>query len=637
MWKNMKISRRMILSYMLVVAFLAIPLIVSIAMLTKVGDALQEFYTTSYLTVQNSWAGKRSLAALRGDLLQAALDTDDTKTSTYVNQARIEFETLNNAIDDLANTYVGDKSNIKTLSDYAAAAMPIIEQLYAYANQGDAVQSYSYMRDNYLPLSNDMQTLFDSMGLEADDAAQAKVDAANHLASTAYVVVMVLFIVSAGLAIVFSITLSRGITGPASEMQEVTLAVSHGDFTSNIRYESKDDIGQLADNMRRMTQTFKDIIEDIEYQLSELGKGNLNVRSRDVSMYVGSFSRISDAMTTLSNTFKGIIEDIEYQLSEMGAGNLNVRSRDTAMYVGAFSRISAATTNLSTALSETMAQIDVAAEEVNSGGEQISSNAQAMAQGATQQAASVEELANAIGEISHAVEDTAGHALSAKEDNLQSHDQITVCSTHMTDLMKAMKAIEEKSVEISKVIKTIEDIAFQTNILALNAAVEAARAGSAGKGFAVVADEVRNLATKSQEASASTAALIADTVKAVNEGTRLSVETDEALKEVVVRAQKVMDSVTRISAATDAQAHDVNQVSSGIDQISSVVQTNSANAEESAAASVQLSRQANSLKELVSRFTLRREGRGNGDRRASAPADTDHNSNYDSFAYSGKY
>ncbi|MBQ7682653.1 MAG: methyl-accepting chemotaxis protein, partial [Oscillibacter sp.] len=236
-----------------------------------------------------------------------------------------------------------------------------------------------------------------------------------------------------------------------------------------------------------------------------------------------------------------------------------------------------------------------------------------------------------------AVEDTAGPALSAKEDNVQSHDQITVCSTHMTDLMKAMKAIEETSVEISKVIKTIEDIAFQTNILALNAAVEAARAGSAGKGFAVVADEVRNLATKSQEASASTAALIADTVKAVNEGTRLSVETDEALKEVVVRAQKVMDSVTRISAATDAQAHDVNQVSSGIDQISSVVQTNSANAEESAAASVQLSRQANSLKELVSRFTLRRETRSGDDRRASASANADLNSNYDSFAYGGKY
>ncbi|MBQ9521668.1 MAG: methyl-accepting chemotaxis protein, partial [Oscillospiraceae bacterium] len=199
------------------------------------------------------------------------------------------------------------------------------------------------------------------------------------------------------------------------------------------------------------------------------------------------------------------------------------------------------------------------------------------------------------------------HAQSAKVDNQASHDQIAVCSAHMADLMGAMKAIEVKSLEISKVIKTIEDIAFQTNILALNAAVEAARAGSAGKGFAVVADEVRNLATKSQEASKSTATLIEETVKAVNEGSRLSVETDEALKEVVVRAQKVMDAVTRISKATDAQSHDVAQVSTGIDQISSVVQTNSATAEQSAAASEELSGQANLLKELIGRFTLRKE------------------------------
>ena len=632
MLKNMKISRRMILSYMVVVAFLAIPVFVSLGMLSKVGDALQEFYNTSYQTVQNSWKGKRSLAALRGDLLQAALDTDPTKTSSYVTQARIDFDTLNEAIADLENTYMGDKSNIRDLNNYANTAMPMIEQLYIYAAQGDAIQSYAYMRDNYLPVSENMRTLFDSMGVEADNAAQEKVDAANRLASTAYIVVVVLFAVTAGLAIVLSTTLSKGITGPASEMQEVTLAVSNGDFTSHIDYESKDDLGQLADNMRSMTQTFKDIIEDIEYQLSEMGQGNLNVRSRNVSMYVGSFSRISDAMTELSTAFKNIIDDIEYQLSEMGAGNLNVRSRDSSMYVGAFSRISDATTDLSTALSETMAKIDQSAEQVNSGGEQISSSAQALAQGATQQAASVEELANSIGEISRAVEQTAGHAKDAKDDTQQSHEQITVCSTYMADLMAAMKDIEAKSVEISKVIKTIEDIAFQTNILALNAAVEAARAGSAGKGFAVVADEVRNLATKSQEASKSTAALIEDTVKAVNEGTRLSVETDEALKAVVARAQKVMDSVTQISVATDAQSRDVNQVSIGIDQISSVVQTNSATAEQSAAAAEELSGQSNMLKKLVSQFTLRRESGGNGNGARAA-----RRASVDSYSEDGKY
>ena len=211
MWKNMKISHRMTLSYMMVVAFLMIPLLVSLGMLSKVGDALQEFYTTSYLTVQNSWKGKRSLAALRGDLLQAALDTDETKTSSYVTGARAEFNTLNDAISDLESTYMGDKDNIKDLNNYASAATPMIEQLYLYAAQGDAERSYAYMRDNYLPVADSMRDLFDSMGLEADRAAQEKVDAANRLASTAYIVVVVLFVLTAGLSLVR--------TAPAHGMQ----------------------------------------------------------------------------------------------------------------------------------------------------------------------------------------------------------------------------------------------------------------------------------------------------------------------------------------------------------------------------------------------------------------------------------
>ncbi len=575
MLKNMQINTRMILSYVVLIVFMAIVGVVSIVSLNSVGNALQDFHDTAFQTVQNAWRGRWAAASLRSNLLQGTLEDDATRNASYVQQARQQFSDLQSAVTELEKTYTGDvngdRSKLNDLKTNISAATPMLEQLYVYAANNDVERGYSYMTNTYEPVANQIRDILGQISDDADARAQVVVNEGNSTAHTAEVIQVILIVVGAAFGVFLGITMANGIVTPVNEMQEVTLAVSQGDFESVIKYESKDALGALANNMRHLTATIKEIITDVEMQLAEMGRGNFNIRSRKEEMYLGSFSRLQTAMTTLTQ-----------------------------------------------AVSDTMAQIDVSAEQVNSGGEQISSSAQAMAQGATEQASSIQELAATIGEISHAVEVTASHAQAAKVDNQQSHDQIAICSAHMADLMKAMKAIEVKSVEISKVIKTIEDIAFQTNILALNAAVEAARAGSAGKGFAVVADEVRNLATKSQEASASTAALIEDTVKAVNEGTRLSIETDEALKEVVIRAQKVMDAVTNISAATDTQSHDVAQVSTGIDQISSVVQTNSATAEESAAASEELSGQANLLKELVGRFTLRQEGHGAPRSRASS-------------------
>ncbi|MBQ7682411.1 MAG: MCP four helix bundle domain-containing protein [Oscillibacter sp.] len=560
MLKNMQIRARLITAFLIVIVMMAVTGVVSIVMLSKVGTSLQDFYDTSLKTIEQAWTGKRAAAQIRANILQATLDDDESRSNGYIAEVRQLYQALQDSNQTLKNTYTGDTSVLTTLDTTVSSLSPILERLYAYANANDVQDGYIYLREYYEPVANSIRDQLDAIGATADQAALETVETGRTLSTTADVVVILLVVLSSIVGVMLAITIANGIVNPVNEMQEVTLAVSKGDFESDIKYESKDALGDLANNMRHLTATIKEIITDVEMQLAAMGEGNFNVRSRKEEMYLGSFARLQTAMTKLT-----------------------------------------------VAVSETMAQIDVSADQVNSGGEQISSSAQAMAQGATEQASSVQELAATIGEISHAVEETAEHAQSAKVDNQASHDQIAVCSAHMADLMKAMKAIEEKSVEISKVIKTIEDIAFQTNILALNAAVEAARAGSAGKGFAVVADEVRNLATKSQEASASTASLIEETVKAVNEGSRLSVETDDALKEVVIRAQKVMDAVTRISQATDAQSHDVAQVSTGIDQISSVVQTNSATAEESAAASEELSGQANLLKELVGRFTLRKE------------------------------
>ncbi len=302
-----------------------------------------------------------------------------------------------------------------------------------------------------------------------------------------------------------------------------------------------------------------------------------------------------------------VVKDVEYLLGSMAKGNLNVYSQCQDAYQGDFAELLRSSNALGDGLTDTMREIDSAANQVAGGSGLVSSTAQSLAQGATEQSSSVESLASSAENISKRLEETASQANIAKEESVTTGQEMDSCSDLMDSLVKAMESINEKSQEIGKVIKLIEDIAFQTDILALNAAVEAARAGAAGKGFAVVADEVRNLAAKSAEASKSTSNLIEQTVMAVREGTRLSEETDRSLRQVAQSTKKVLDAVTLIDNATQEQFRTMREITASVDQISDAVQTTSATAEESAAASEELSGQADLLKRQVSRFALRGE------------------------------
>ncbi len=374
----------------------------------------------------------------------------------------------------------------------------------------------------------------------------------------AIAVSLILIVLAAAIACIVSVKTGKSIGNPISVCAERLRQMIQGDLTSPVVVSKTDDeIGDLLSSMHQLQKSLNMVIGDIDISLGKFASGDFTTASTCPDSYIGDFSGISQAME-----------------------------------------------NMKAKLTDTMRSIEGSAIKVSDGAEQVSNSSQTLAQGTTEQASAIEQLSATSGDISMHINQTADFAKTALEGTNRTYDEIRVCSTHMDDLMQAMTVINGKSSEISSVIKTIEDIAFQTNILALNAAVEAARAGSAGKGFAVVADEVRNLAGKCGEAAKSTTTLIEETVKAVENGSLLSSETEQSLKKVVENAQMILDSVTNISNATHEQAIAVGQVSDGIEQIASVVQNNAASAEESAGASGELSQQASLLKQLVGQFQL---------------------------------
>ena len=323
-----------------------------------------------------------------------------------------------------------------------------------------------------------------------------------------------------------------------------------------------------------------------------------DIRNRDET------GMLAASTTELVQGLSIIINDIGYLLNEMANQNLDIQSSHRDAYVGTFQNILLSMRNLKVKLSDTMRQINTSADHVSDVSGQVSTSAQNLSQGSVEQASSVEQLAARVSEISDQVKHTANGAMEVRSQSHQVGEDASVCNQQMQELMDAMEKIQNSSDEIGKIIKAIEDIAFQTNILALNAAVEAARAGSAGKGFAVVADEVRNLASKSAEASKGTAILIEHSTSAVHTGTEIAKHTADTLTEVVNRMQTVVSSIDKIASVSSEQSEAVEQVTEGINQISSVIQTNSATAQESAAASQELSAEAAGLKNLVDQFTL---------------------------------
>ena len=346
---------------------------------------------------------------------------------------------------------------------------------------------------------------------------------------------------------------------PLKKISEAGKEVAGGNFDVEIHYPQQDEIGELSRSISEVIGRSKKIVFDLRDRLDAMAGGNFteNLESEE---YVGDYAPLLESL-------KHIQEDMNKTLQEVHASSVQVLS---------------------------------SAEQVNTG-------AQSLSQGATEQASSIEELSANMQDISQSIQastKTAGEAYK-----LQGEAGVAVLQSNekMEEMRKAMDDITAKSNEISKIIKTIDDIAFQTNILSLNAAIEAARAGAAGKGFAVVADEVGNLAQKSAKAAQNTGLLIEETIEAVEKGAKITEETAESLNSVSKSTEEVNTLIEKISSASSKDLEGITSLNQGLQQISSVVQANSATAEQSAAASEELTGQANKMNELVERFQLKEE------------------------------
>nr|WP_300129560.1 methyl-accepting chemotaxis protein [uncultured Butyricicoccus sp.] len=342
---------------------------------------------------------------------------------------------------------------------------------------------------------------------------------------------------------------------PLSEVNHALREMSKGNLQVSIAHRSNDEIGQMADSMRSCLETLSMYVTEIASVMNRLEKGDLTVSSN--VQFKGDFIPIQHSIF-------GFVEELNYL----------------------------------------MQSITQASEQVSAGSQHVAYGSQALAQGATEQASSVEELSATITQLSTTVKSNSEMAQNASVNATHVNAQIAESGEKMNQSLELMQQIRTSAAKVSGIIKTIEDIAFQTNILALNAAVEAARAGQSGKGFAVVADEVRNLAEKSAEASKATTTLISSMVASIEHGSESMQETKQYMDNVVAAASEITAVFQKISEASERQSTAITQVTQSTGQISSVVQTNSATAEQSAAASEQLSSQAENLKNLTRRFRI---------------------------------
>ncbi|MDR0946528.1 MAG: methyl-accepting chemotaxis protein [Ruminococcus sp.] len=559
--KNLNISPRLILSFLIVAAFTLILGIVGIVTSTVLSDHITSMYEVPVLAIDSVSVFRSRLNEIRLSSLELARQGDDATAVTAYEKAINAYEAN---IDAAMEIYNGTFTDWSTEPDYEEFTeifpdfMADVRSIIAAAKSGGAKAALAEYEKHQTAAQEIVDTIEDMSGYNVELAESMKITADNVSLTVLIIQIAVVFL-AIFVAVMIALNTAKGIAGP---------------------------VGYVTDILKAISKEGRTAFSDEEWAMQKAIAAGKD-ETAECAKYLGG----------VANSLNGIAGILE----RVADGDLTVKHRAMSDKDVISNSIIKMIDNLNNMFSE----IDNAAEQVSLGANQIADASQNLAQGSTEQAATVEELSASIHDVAEKTKKNAMLADDASKMSVSVKLNAEKGASQMSEMTEAVTEINTASQDISKVIKVIDDIAFQTNILALNAAVEAARAGEAGKGFAVVADEVRNLASKSAAAAKETGALIENSMKKAELGSSIASATAVSLAEIVDGINKSTDLIAAIADSSKQQSNAIEQINDGINQVSDVVQKTSATAEECAASAEELNAQSSILNQHVSRFTLR--------------------------------